>query len=327
MTPKRSGLGNSPLKKKSALDMMIPPKEQEAIVAEADVSEKKENKPPKERADQVSVVVDLTKEKTKDVLIVDINEVSPNKEQPRQNFDEDALLELADSIRQFGILQPITVQKKQQYYEIIAGERRWRAAKMAGLKEVPVLVGDYSDQEVLEISLIENIQRESLNPIEEAIAYKTLLDRFSLKQDEVADRVSKSRSAVTNALRLLKLNEKIQQMVIEDMISSGHARALLALDDEQEQLRIAALIFENKLSVREVEAIIKNLKSPKAKKKKPEIEHTFVYQNLEETLKYILGTKVKVQDKGKGKGKIEIDYSSHEELDRIYEMLSSLPTK
>lgn len=171
--------------------------------------------------------------------MVNINKVEPNKEQPRKNFDEDALLELSESIKQFGVLQPLLVVDRKDYYEIIAGERRWRAAKMAGLKKVPVIIKDLTEQEIVEISLIENIQRENLNPIEEAIAYKRLLNEFNLKQDEVAERVSKSRTAVTNSMRLLKLCDKVQQMVIDDMISTGHARALLGITDEEKQYTLA----------------------------------------------------------------------------------------
>ncbi len=183
-------------------------------------------------------------------ILVKINQVEPNREQPRKDFDEDSLMELADSIKQFGILQPLLVQKKKDYYEIIAGERRWRAAKLAGVKEVPVIIKEYTDQEIVEISLIENIQRENLNPIEEAMAYKRLLEEFDLKQDEVAERVSKSSTAVTNSMRLLKLSDRVQQMIIDDMISTGHARALLAIDDEEQQYMLANKIFDEKLSVR-----------------------------------------------------------------------------
>ena len=193
--------------------------------------------------------------------------MEPNREQPRKKFDEDALLELSESIKQYGILQPLLVSDKKSYFEIIAGERRWRADKMAGLKEVPVVIKEFSDQEIVEISLIENIQRENLNPIEEAMAYKRLLEEFDLKQDEVAERVSKSRTAVTNSMRLLKLSERVQQMIVDDMISTGHARALLALDDEEQQYILANKIFDEKLSVRETEKLVKALKNPKKESK------------------------------------------------------------
>ena len=250
--------------------------------------------------------------------------VEPNREQPRKDFDEDALLELADSIKQFGILQPLLVQKKKDYYEIIAGERRWRAAKLAGMKEVPVLIKNYTDQEIVEISLIENIQRENLNPIEEAMAYKRLLEEFNLKQDEVAERVSKSRTAVTNSMRLLKLSDRVQQMIVDDMISTGHARALLAIDDEEQQYNLANKIFDEKLSVRETEKLVKSLKNPKKQIKKEKIEHTFVYENLEERMKNVIGTKVSVNPKANGKGKIEIEYYSEEELERIYDLIMTI---
>lgn len=253
-----------------------------------------------------------------------INQVEPNRDQPRKEFDEDALLELADSIKQFGVLQPLIVQKKNEYYEIIAGERRWRAAKLAGLKEVPVIVKDYTKQEIVEISLIENIQRENLNPIEEAMAYKRLLEEFDLKQDEVAERVSKSRTAVTNSMRLLKLSKKVQQMIIDDMISTGHARALLAIDDEELQYTIANRIFDEKLSVRDTEKLVKSLKAPKKETIKEKIEHTFVYDDLVEKMKNVMGTKVNINSKSNGKGKIEIEYYSEEELERIYDLIMSI---
>lgn len=264
-------------------------------------------------------------EKAKDgVLMMKTNEVEPNREQPRKNFDEDALLELADSIKQFGVLQPLLVRKRKDYYEIIAGERRWRAAKMAGVKEVPVIIKEYTDQEILEIGLIENIQRENLNPIEEAIAYKRLLEEFNLKQDEVAERVSKSRTAVTNSMRLLKLNDKVQQMIIDDMISTGHARALLAIDDPELQYTLANKIFDEKLSVREIEKLVKEIKNPKKQKEKKKAENEFIYRDLEEKMKDVFGTKVSIASKGKGKGKIEIEYYSDDELEHLFDMMMTI---
>ena len=253
-----------------------------------------------------------------------INMVEPNREQPRRNFEEDALLELADSIKQFGVLQPLIVRKRNDYYEIIAGERRWRAAKIAGIKEVPVIIKDYNEQEVVEIALIENIQRENLNPIEEAMAFKKLLEEYHLKQDEVAERVSKSRTAVTNSMRLLKLNEKVQQMIIDDMISTGHARALLAIDDLEQQYILANKIFDEKLSVRETEKLIKELKNPKKAKEKKKVENSFIYTDFEDKMKEVFGTKVHVAVKGKGKGKIEIEYYSDDELERMFDMIMSI---
>lgn len=262
-------------------------------------------------------------------ILVNINKVEPNREQPRKNFDEDALVELSDSIKQFGIIQPLLVQDKKDYYEIIAGERRWRAAKLAGLKEIPVLVKNLTDQEVVEISLIENIQRENLNPIEEAFAFKRLLTEFHLKQDEVAERVSKSRTAVTNSMRLLKLNEKVQQMVIDDMITTGHARALLGISDSDKQYTIAQKIFDEKLSVRETEKLVKKIQHEKenpvvetGKILDPKMEA--IYHDLEEKMKYILGTKVAINQKDKNKGKIEIEYYSMDELDRIMDLMHTI---
>ena len=267
--------------------------------------------------------VTVVKEKPAETL-VKISKIEPNREQPRKNFDEDALQELADSIKQFGLLQPILVQDKQTYYEIIAGERRWRAAKLAGLKEVPVIIKEYTEQEIVEISLIENIQRENLNPIEEAIAYKRLLTEFNLKQDEVAERVSKSRVAVTNSIRLLKLCDEVQQMVISDMISSGHARALIAVENPEEQYALAQKIFDEKLSVREVEKLVKNLGKPtKVKVKEENTALDAIYNDIEEKLKQRLSTKVTVSHKGKGAGKIEIEFYSNEDLERLLDILNN----
>ena len=257
-------------------------------------------------------------------LMMKINMVEPNRDQPRKNFEEDALLELADSIKQMGVLQPLLVRKRNDYYEIIAGERRWRAAKIAGLKEVPVIIKDYTEQEIVEIGLIENIQRENLNPIEEAMAYKKLLEEFHLKQDEVAERVSKSRTAVTKSMRLLKLNEKVQQMIIDDMITTGHARALLAIDDQEQQYILANKIFDEKLSVRETEKLIKDIKNPKKPKIKKPVENAFLYDDLANKMKEVMGTKVNISTKGNGKGKIEIEYYSDKELERMFDMIMSL---
>lgn len=301
MPGKKSGLGKG-------LDSLIPNKKNDISASKVEKKQEKENDSPKSGE-----------------IMVRINEVEPNRDQPRKDFDEDALMELADSIRQFGILQPLLVQKKKNYYEIIAGERRWRAAKLAGIKEVPIIVKDYTDQEIVEISLIENIQRENLNPIEEAMAFKRLLQEFQLKQDEVAERVSKSRTAVTNSMRLLKLSPRVQQMIIDDMISTGHARALLAIDDEEQQFILANKIFDEKISVRETEKLVKALKNPKKEVKKEKSEHTFIYENIEEQIKNIMGTKVSVNQKANGKGKIEIEYYSEEELERIYDLLMTIP--
>ena len=275
MAVKRSGLGKG-------LDSLIPDK----AVNKSATTGKKEEKSEKK--------VNESGEQ-----LVPINQVEPNREQPRKEFDEDALLELADSIKQYGILQPLIVQKRKDYYEIIAGERRWRAAKKAGLKEVPVIIREYTDQQVVEISLIENIQRENLNPIEEAMAFKKLLEEFNLKQDEVAERVSKSRTAVTNSMRLLKLSEKVQQMIVDEMITTGHARALLALDDEEQQYILANKIFDEKLSVRETEKLVKALKNPKKEDTTKEVEdkNSFIYADIEDKMKSVIGTKVNIHQK------------------------------
>lgn len=257
--------------------------------------------------------------------LVKITMVEPNREQPRKSFDEEALNELAESIKQFGLLQPILVQDRKDHYEIIAGERRWRAAKLAGLKEVPVIIRNLTEQEIVEISLIENIQREDLNPIEEAQAYKRLLEEFHLKQEEVAERVSKSRTAVTNSMRLLKLCDEVQKMVVEDKISTGHARALISIEDKDKQQEIAHQIFENKLNVRDVEKLVKNIGKPKAQKGKKEEDKSllYIYQEISDKLKETLGTKVEINAKGDGSGKIEVEFFSHEELERLVEHMTT----
>ena len=255
-------------------------------------------------------------------LMVKLSKVEPNREQPRKNFDEDSLQELAESLKQFGMLQPILVQNRGDYYEIIAGERRWRAAKIAGLKEVTAIVRELTDQEIVEISLIENIQREDLNPIEEAQAYKRLLTEFHLKQDEVAERVSKSRTAVTNSMRLLKLCDEVQKMVVDDMISTGHARALISIEDPEEQYLIAQKIFDEKLSVREVEKLVKDLYKPPKPPKEENKTLQAIYQEISERLKQSLSTKVSVSAKQNGAGKIEIEFYNHEDLERLLERIT-----
>lgn len=277
----------------------------------------------KEAADTVQLSGDSAAGSNTLETLVKITAVEPNRKQPRKTFDEDSLQELSDSIKQVGLIQPILVQDRKDHYEIIAGERRWRAAKMAGLKEVPVIIRDYSEQEIMEISLIENIQREDLNPIEEAQAYKRLLTEFNLKQDEVAERVSKSRTAVTNSIRLLKLSDKVQQMVIDDMISTGHARALLSLENPEEQFELAQKVFDEKLSVRDVEKMVKNLHKPEKKKKPDDKTLQMIYQDIEDRLKQRLSTKVTVTSKGEGSGKIEIEFYNHEDLDRLLEMIGN----
>lgn len=267
-------------------------------------------------------IVEVEKEK-----YLDISLVEPNREQPRKMFDEEQLGELAGSIKEFGVLQPLLVQKKGDYYEIIAGERRWRAAKLAGLKEVPVVIREYSRQQSMEIALIENVQRADLNAIEEARAYQMLVQEFGLKQEEVAARVSKNRATVTNSMRLLKLDERVQDMLVHSQISGGHARALLSLEDQNQQYQIAEKIEKNQLSVRETERLVKTLTKPAPEKKEPkedEKDISIFYQDLEEKLKSVMGTKVTINKKDKNKGRIEIEYYSPAELERISELLQSV---
>ena len=273
--------------------------------------------PSKKVEEPVSTVV-------KSEEMVDINSIEPNKEQPRKLFNEDSLIELSESIKQHGIVQPLVVTKKDGYFKIIAGERRWRAAKLAGLKKVPVVVKDYSPQEIMEIALIENIQREDLNPVEEATAYQRLIQEYNLKQDEVAERLSKSRTAITNSLRLLKLDERVQNMLIEENISSGHARALLAIKDAELQYEMAMKIFDEKLSVRETEKLIKAMgKESNPKRKREELKNDFVYRDLEEKLKIITGTKVTINRKSEQAGRIEIEYYTPEDLEKIVALLNN----
>lgn len=263
-------------------------------------------------------------EQIKSEIMVPILKVEPNPNQPRRQFDDDSLQELADSVKQYGILQPLIVKKHDKFYEIIAGERRWRAAKLAGLKEVPVLIRDYAENEIVEIALIENIQREDLNPIEEALAYKRLMEEFSLKQDQVAAKVSKSRAAITNSLRLLKLDQRVQNLLSEEMITTGHARALLAIEDPDQQYETAMKVFDEKLSVREIEKLVKQMS--KKKKETPKEENKvqeYLFANIEESLKQALGSKVNIKNRN-NKGKIEIEYYSKEELDRLVDMLRTL---
>lgn len=264
-----------------------------------------------------------TKNVQKPDSVVDINLVEPNREQPRKYFDEDALLELSESIKQVGLLQPILVQDRHEYYEIVAGERRWRACKLAGLKEIPVIIRDLTNQQIVEISIIENIQREDLNPIEEAMAYKRLLEEFDLKQDEVAEKVSKNRTTITNSLRLLKLCDEVRQMVIDGKLSTGHARAIISIEDPEEQTELAERIFDEKMSVRDVEKYIKNLNRPKnTKAKKSNESLQIVYSNIEEELKQLFGTKVSISTKNDEKsGKIVIEFYSHDDFDRIVDVI------
>lgn len=299
------------------------------------LQEKEKNYKTKENKPAASSSSSIKKAKTQEVKevikevpapgdqMMKISDIEPRRDQPRKQFNEDALLELAESIRQFGILQPLLVQKEDGYYAIIAGERRWRAARLAGLKEVPVVVKEFDKQEMFEVALIENIQREDLNPIEEAQAYRRLIEEFSLRQDEIAERVSKSRTAITNAMRLLKLNDNVQQMVIDEMLSSGHARALLAIEDSDMQYQIAMKVFDDKLSVRETEDLVRAYNNPR-KPKTDEDPTAFIYHTYEDRLEKILGTKVLIKRKKKG-GRIQLEYYSNEELERILELFDSIP--
>lgn len=274
-----------------------------------------------------------TTEKTEEngrELMVKLALIEPNHEQPRKDFNEEQLGELAESIKRYGILQPLLVQKKGSFYELIAGERRWRAAKIAGLKEVPVVLREYSRQETMEIALIENVQREDLNPIEEALAYQQLVKEFNLTQEEIAVRVAKNRATITNSMRLLKLDEQIQKMLIQNLITSGHARALLSLENKALQLKAAKLILDGRLSVRETEKLVKRLvkeASSEKDEKKEKIRDEameIIYQNLEERMKSIMGTKVSIHNKDKNKGRIEIEYYSKAELERLVKMIESI---
>lgn len=292
------------------------------LIPTDDTIEDVSTKTPKQTKTSSTVKAELVK-KVEQTL--NINRIEPNKNQPRKEFNEDALQELADSIKQFGVIEPLVVVKRKGYYELIAGERRWRAARLAGLKEVPVVIKDYDDQQIVEIALIENIQREDLNPIEEAHAYERLIQEFNLTQDEVAERVSKSRTTVTNALRLLKLTEKVQQMLIDDMLSTGHVRALITITDPQLQYETAMYIFDKKLSVRETESYVKKLLNKKPKDKpaeKEDPELSFLYKAIENRLKESLGTKTTIKAKTKDSGKIEIEYYSQEDLERITQLLA-----
>ena len=308
--PKKGGLGNG-------LESMIP------NYGAAIKTKKNEDK------EKEVVVIEVVKEVVKEVKVpqdtlVNINDIEPNREQPRKNFDKDALEELAESIKIHGLIQPIIVQKKEDYYEIIAGERRWRAAKIAGLKELPVVIKEYTPQEVMEIALIENIQRKDLNPIEEAIAYKSLVNEYNLKQDELAKKMSKSRAAIANSMRLLKLAEDVQEMIINQELSMGHARALLAIEHEELQIDTAKTVIEKGLSVRETEKLVKNILKPKQIRMEIPPVDKAVYDQIQDRLKEVMGTKVSINPKKNGKGKIEIEYYSSEELERLIELFSGI---
>ncbi len=324
MAAKRRALGAG-LGGGEGVNALIPPRPQGN---KKNTNETKVTKKTKVQKETVDVEV-LDKAEQQEIIsgdtMVKISKIEPNRNQPRKQFDEDALLELAESMKQYGVLQPLLVTAQGDFYEIIAGERRWRAAKMAGLKEIPVIIKDYSEQEVVEISLIENIQREDLNPIEEAMAYRRLMEEFHMKQDEIAERVSKSRTAVTNSMRLLKLADKVQEMLIDDMISSGHARAILPIAEPEKQVTIATKVFDEKLSVRETEKLVKSILEPSEKKKTvSNPTEDAIYESLEEKMKSIIGTKVSINRKKNHKGRIEIEYYSQEELERIIELFDMI---
>ena len=304
---------------------------------DSDNTEKKDSKKRVSTAKEQPVKEkEVIKEVVKEVPAeqrIKISDIEPNVLQPRKEFNEDALAELADSIKKYGIIEPIVVTKKGKMFEIIAGERRWRAARLAGLKEVPVIIREYTDKERMEVALIENLQREDLNPIEEALAYQSLIDEYNLKQDEVAERVSKSRSTITNALRLLKLSDKVKQMVIDDMLSTGHARALISIEDPNVQYETALSVFDEGLSVRETEQLVKGVNNLLSGKDIDETGHVkdvpasdaaleAILSQITEDLKTLLGTKVQIKNKGK-KGKIEIDYTSSDDLERIIHILKT----
>lgn len=299
----RETLSDGSVERASVLDFSL---EQQAIEKQISASEKGEE--------------------THGEIYVKLSKIEPNRSQPRKNFDEEQLQQLADSMKRYGVLQPLLVQKRENGFEIIAGERRWRAAKMADLKEVPVVVREYDPQQTMEIALIENVQREDLNPIEEAMAYQQLIQEFNLKQEEIAERVSKSRTTITNSLRLLNLAKEVQQMLVENRLSSGHARALLSLEDPKLQIELAHKIEQNKMSVREVEKAVKLMGKEKKPKKEKQVDEALelVFRDLEERMKTVMGTKVNISRKDKSKGKIEIEYYSESELERIVELIESI---
>lgn len=290
-----------------------------------DISGEKKNGTRNEKSQQVIVEKTVTVEVPKEIT-VKLSMIEPNREQPRKAFHEEQLQELADSIKQYGVLQPLLVQKRENYYELIAGERRWRAAKLAGLKEVPVVIREYNKQESMEIALIENVQRADLNPIEEAQAYQRLMQEFGLRQEDIAQRVSKNRATITNSMRLLKLAEEVQQMLSEDRITSGHARSLLAIEDPQTQIQLAEKIEKDKMSVRDVERMVKLIsKKPRVKTAGQQDEALeLIFKELEERMKSAMGTKVSISRKDRNKGRIEIEYYSESELERIVELIESI---
>lgn len=320
--------GEKTAKKQEEKPLIEKKQDKKAVNTTRKTEENKEKDDPhKEKLEQQkeTVIVEVEKEVPTEIVLK-LSQIEPNRNQPRKEFKEEQLQELAESIRQYGVLQPLLVQKKDDYYELIAGERRWRAAKLAGLKEVPVVIREYTAQQSMEISLIENIQRENLNPIEEALAYQCLMEEFDLKQEEIAMRVSKNRTTITNSMRLLHLTEDVKQMLIENRITSGHARALLGVENPKQQILLAQKIETERLSVREIEKIVKSLgKEPKKREKKQEDEALeLIFRELEDRMKSVMGTKVNISRKDKTKGRIEIEYYSEAELERIVELIETI---
>ena len=305
MAVKKRGLGKG-------LDMLIPNKADTQKVRQMSTEAAASRQPEGER-----------------IATLPLQKVEPNRSQPRKKFDSKGLNELADSIREHGVITPILVQKEDDYYQIVAGERRSRAAKIAGLKEIPAIIKNYEGAEKLAVSLIENIQREDLDVIEEAQAYRQLIDDYSLTQEQVAKRVSKSRTAITNAMRLLNLDERVQTMLAEGAIAMGHARALLAIKSKTAQYALAQKVAAQQMSVREVERAVKQLsgtqgKASKTRKKK---ESDPYLRDMEEKMAQAVGTKVIISEKARGKGKIEIEYYSMAELDRLFEIIRHADSK
>ena len=283
------------------------------------------------KIENVAVEIPETTSSENQILLVGINKITPNKDQPRKSFDEESLDELAESIKGIGVIQPITVKRSGEFYVIIAGERRWRAARKAGITEIPVMIrDDISDVEALEIALIENIQREDLNPLEEALTYKKFADEFNLNQEAIAAKVGKSRAAVANSIRLLNLDKRVQPFLVEGRLSTGHCRALLGITDNDLQFETAESIIEDGLNVRQTEELVKAInenastnEEPKSSMKDPVLARA--YYDISNDLKSILGTKVKVNgNKNKDGGKIEISFFSDEELDRIVGMFKKI---
>ncbi len=322
----RQTAGEKNVSRETLSDRLLSGEEQSSIY---DMNEETPSQMLQENIEKYGENKPYVREETGKEYMVKLALVEPNNEQPRKSFDSVQISELADSIKKYGVLQPLLVQKKGTHYEIIAGERRWRAAREAGLKEVPVVIREYSKQQAMEISLIENIQRTDLNPVEEAQAYRQLMQEFNLTQEEIAERVSKNRSTITNSLRLLKLDKRVLEFLMQNAITGGHARALLGLEDQEQQYQAALKIIHDKLSVRDAEKLVKIFNKPKKAKKEKEEEKdiSFVFRDLEERLKQAVGTKVTINRRDRNKGKVEIEYYSQAELERIVDLLESLQSE